>query len=194
MKNGFTKKENERHYKYLMNKVYNLPFKSNINKTIDKEIKMICKKNKIYKDFGKYLITQWSPYFKDNILVLRNIDIKFRTNNSIENFNKFFKLNVKMKDNMHLLEYLDNLIEFSKNQIEFFKDNINKKSKFKNETVDVNDESNLILEEIEDVISENIYDNLFVDGDVKNDKPEKNNINKKKVFIIIIIHVLLIAL
>ena len=46
MKNGFTKKENERHYNYLMNKIYSLPFKSNINKNIDKGIKKICKKIK----------------------------------------------------------------------------------------------------------------------------------------------------
>ena len=46
MKNGSTKKENEKHCKYLINKVYNLQFKSNINKSIDKEIKQKCKKIK----------------------------------------------------------------------------------------------------------------------------------------------------
>ena len=35
MKNGFTKKGNENHIKYLMNNVYSLPFKSKINKSID---------------------------------------------------------------------------------------------------------------------------------------------------------------
>ena len=40
-------------------------------------------KNKIYNEFENYFITQCSSYFKNNILVLRNIDIKFSTDNSL---------------------------------------------------------------------------------------------------------------
>ena len=83
---------------------------------------------------------------------------------------------------MHLLEDLDNLIEYSKNQIEFFKENINKKSKFKKELNVVDDECKLILKEIDDIISENLYVNLIIEGDVNNDLPDKNNINNKKSF------------
>ena len=34
IKNGFTKKENETHYKYIITNVYKLPFKNNIDKSI----------------------------------------------------------------------------------------------------------------------------------------------------------------
>ena len=40
----------------------------------------------------------------------------------------------------------------------------------------------LILKEIDDVLSEKLYDNLFVERDVNNDIPDKNNINNQKSF------------
>ena len=51
LKNKYTTKENKKHYKYIIKKVYELPFKTNIDKNINKEIKKICKKDKFYNEF-----------------------------------------------------------------------------------------------------------------------------------------------
>ena len=61
------------------------------------------------------------PYFKNKKLELNNIDIKLRTNNSLENFNRYFKNNIEIIPNMNLILFLDNLIQFSIDQIEFLK-------------------------------------------------------------------------
>ena len=71
---------------------YKLPFIKNIEKEIKSKIEEICKKDKIYKDFKKYFNNQWSGYFKNKTLSLKDIDKKFRTNNSLENFNRIFKI------------------------------------------------------------------------------------------------------
>ena len=44
IKHGFTKKENESHYKYIINNVYKLPFIKDIHLNIEKEIIRISKK------------------------------------------------------------------------------------------------------------------------------------------------------
>ena len=68
---------------------------------------------------------EWSKYFKDNSLVLNDIHIKVRTNNSLENLNRTFKHSYNMKSNMKLIKYIDRLLEFAKNQLEFFKEQLN---------------------------------------------------------------------
>ena len=87
VKNGFTKKENISKYNFIIKECYKLPFIKNIEKEINSKIEKKCKKNKIYKDFKKYFNNQWSGYFKNKTLCLKDIDKKFRTNNSLENFN-----------------------------------------------------------------------------------------------------------
>ena len=54
VKNGFTKKENQNHYKYLINNCYQLPLKKNIDKSIEKDIKKICNKVIKYIEFLEY--------------------------------------------------------------------------------------------------------------------------------------------
>ena len=54
LKNQYITKKNKKHYNYIIKSVYKLLFKENKDKIIEKEIKNICKKNKFYKDFGKY--------------------------------------------------------------------------------------------------------------------------------------------
>ena len=83
-----------------MSKDFKLPFKKNIDKNINKEINKICNIDKFYNDFKNYFINQWIFYFKNKSLVLYKENIKFRTNNSLENFNRFFKNNLNMKANM----------------------------------------------------------------------------------------------
>ena len=57
VKNGFTKKENHNHYKYLINNCYQLPLKKNIDKSIEKDIK-------------KYVIKILSILSFSNILII----------------------------------------------------------------------------------------------------------------------------
>ena len=107
LKNKYTVKSNKSHYNYIIKSVYELPFKLNIEKNIDKEIKKICKKDIFYKDFCNYFLAEWSKYFKDKSLVLNDVHIKVRTNNSLENFNRTFKHSYNMKSNMKLIKYID---------------------------------------------------------------------------------------
>ena len=109
--------------------MYSLPSKNNIDKNIDKQINKICKKNKIYNDFKDYFIETWSKYFRDKTLVLKDIDKKIRTNNSIENFNRNFKERFEQKNNIDIVIYVDNLITISKEIKNYYIEQINKPSK-----------------------------------------------------------------
>ena len=62
--------ENKKHYNCIIKKVYEQPFKSNIDKNINKENKKICKKDKFYKEFQNYFIDQWQSYLVDKYLLL----------------------------------------------------------------------------------------------------------------------------
>ena len=150
--NKYTNKENTDKYNYIINEVSELPFKKNIDKSIHKEINKSFK-NKIYKDFKEYFIKQWIPYFKNKILLLRGVNIKFRTNNSLENFNRIFKHNIKMKNNMELISFVDNLINLSTDQINFYKSNINQQQKkiniYENDCL-YNEDIKTVLEELEE--------------------------------------------
>ena len=149
LKNKYTLKINKNHYNYIIKSVYELPFKFKIEKNIDKEIKKICKKNSFYKDFCDYFLEEWSKYFKDKSLVLNDVHIKVRTNNSLENFKITFKYSYNMKGHMKLIKYIDTLLEFAKDQIEFFKERLNEQQKKK--IISNNDEKD---ENIEDYFLE----------------------------------------
>ena len=79
-----------------------LPFLSNINKNIDKENNKIYKIN-LNKDFKNYFKDQWISYFKNKALIIKDINIIFRANNSLENFNRILKYNKQMEKNMELV-------------------------------------------------------------------------------------------
>lgn len=68
-----------------------MPFKNNINKNIKESIKTFKEKFPISEGFYNYFYDNWILFFEQNILVLNNVDIKLRTNNSLENFNKLLK-------------------------------------------------------------------------------------------------------
>ena len=148
--NKYTQTINSKHYKYIMNKVYQLSFKKDIDIIIDNEIKVIYKKDKFYKDFYTYFNRQWSPYFKNKTLMLNGMETKFRTNNSIENFNRIFKNIMNKNTDLELIKYVDKLIDISKDQKEFFKDNINTQIPTISKTnyVDYNKDFETIMKEI----------------------------------------------
>ena len=61
--------------------------------------------------------------------MLKDINAIFRTNNSLEVFNRILKYNKQMEKNMELVLYADTLIEISREQINFYISEINKKPK-----------------------------------------------------------------
>ena len=48
------------------------------------------------------------------------MDIKFRTNNSLENFNRIFKNKFGFKGEAQLVTWVDTLIEITEEQIKYF--------------------------------------------------------------------------
>ena len=62
-------------------------------------------------DFIIYFNEQWLEYFNNGILELNDINIKFRTNNSLENFNRKFKQYFQKKTNVNIINYVDILAE-----------------------------------------------------------------------------------
>ena len=126
IKNGFTKKINMDKYNYIIKKCYNLPFKKNINKNINKEIKTLFGKNIDYEEFERYFKNQWTDYFKNKSLCLEKIAIKFRTTNSLENFNRVFKNEFNKKGEIDIVIYVDTLITITKEQKEYFENELNK--------------------------------------------------------------------
>ena len=120
VKNGFTKKKMEDDYKYIIKTCYNLPFKKNIQKNIGKEFKNAFRKKNKYKDFENYFSNQWEDFFKNKTLCLEKIAIKFRTTNSLENFNRIFKNEFNKKGEIDFVEYVDTLIVLAKEQKEYF--------------------------------------------------------------------------
>ena len=203
VKNGFTKKINEEKYKYIINECYKLPFIKNINK-IDKEIKKSFSKKKEYDDFLTYFKNQWLDYFKNGSLGLEKLNIKFRTTNSLENFNRIFKNEFGHKGEVDIILYIDKLLIISREQINYFEKilkkqpkkliNINKnldnKKKDKNESeTDSNgsfeDEIDNLINEIEndsdnDMMLNEIKSNNSSEGSINIEEENNSNLNKKK--------------
>ena len=57
-------------------------------------------------------------YFKNKTLCLENINIKFRTTNSLENFNRVFKNEFNQKGEIDNTIYIDTLFTVYKEQNE----------------------------------------------------------------------------
>ena len=65
----------------------------------------------ILDDFILYFEEQWLSYFKDGSLQLDEINIKFRTNNSLENFNRRLKSNFHSRKNINIINFIDILVD-----------------------------------------------------------------------------------
>ena len=124
-KKGLTKKIYESVYNNIMNTCRNLPFKNfkkeSIIKIIENNYQIILKKKDsklskeakeiILEDFNTYFKGQWLDYFTKGVLVLNHINIKYRSNNCLENFNKQLKRNFLKKKDINLINYVDIIIE-----------------------------------------------------------------------------------
>ena len=64
----------------------------------------------ILDEFVDYFKLQWLDYFDKEILNLKGIYIKFRSNNCLENFNRQLKRRSIRKYNLNLVNYVDLLI------------------------------------------------------------------------------------
>ena len=62
-------------------------------------------------DFILYFEEQWLSYFKDGNLQLDEINIKFRTNNSLENYNRRLKSNFHSRKNINIINFIDILVD-----------------------------------------------------------------------------------
>lgn len=179
-------KKNKDKYNYIINNVYKLPFIDNINKIIDKEVNKLFKKISEYSIFNKYFLSTWSKYFKNGSLCLKNVNIKIRTNNSLENFNRRFKNLFIKKNNIEPIIYVDNLIAIAFENKDFYLNQINKKSKFisKNKIYKINknyydlnkEEQNVLFKELE------IFDEELIENPIINDIPSSDiNLDNKEI-------------
>ena len=118
VKNGFTKKDNISHYNCIIIRYHNFPLKQNIDKTISKEINTWFIINKHYKYFYVYFKKQLLEYFKNKVLYLNEINIKFGKTNSQENFNRVFKNEFCQKGEIENTVYIDTLINLCRDKNE----------------------------------------------------------------------------
>ena len=59
IQNGFGTNNNKDYYNYIITEIYDLHFKKNIEKNINKKINHIYKKDKLYADFKEYFKASW---------------------------------------------------------------------------------------------------------------------------------------
>ena len=111
-KNYLTTLKNMHIYNVVMNFFKSLPF---LNLSENKIIKIMESTFKNFKNelqnFISYFKDNWLFYFKDGSLNLNDVNIKFRTNNSLENFNRQLKNYFNKKKNIPLVSFIDVLKE-----------------------------------------------------------------------------------
>ena len=142
-----------------------------------------------------YLNKQWKEYFINKSLELNKIEVKFRTNNTIENYNKSFKEMIGMNANMQSSIFIDNITNDILHHIECIRNIENKnphknKSKYsikkENEIINIDELKDSSLNDlINDILNE---DNSNFDNDEKNKsnlqnstQKDKNNISDKEI-------------
>jgi len=173
-----------------------IPFINNININCEKELNILMNKCPNYEDFYRYYKKQWIPILKDKILNLKNVDIKIRTNNSIENFNKIFKQSFIKKGSQEPVYFLETIMsEVCNHEIYINKLNskniknisISKKLNKKNlNNNHYNKEIKDIIEEIENISFNNLSDDNALPNQISlenidlNETDFFNNKNKYK--------------
>ena len=177
----------KKEYNKIIEFTSKLPLKENISNIYEKEINNFFKRNKSLNFLKFYLNKQWKEYFLNKSLELNKIEIKFRTNNAIENYNKRFKEMDGMNPNMQSSIFIDNITKDILNHIEYIRNIENKnphkyKSKYsikKENELNKNDEINdsSLNDLINDILKE---DNIDFDNDEENKNISQNSIKKDK--------------
>ena len=192
---GYLKKENKKEYNKIIDFASKLPLKKNISNNYEKEINTFFKKNKNLNILKDYLNKQWKEYFINKSLELNKIEVKFRTNNAIENYNKRFKEMVGMNANMQSSIFIDNITNDILHHIECIR-NIENKNPHKNKSKysikkenEINNIDELKDSSLNDLINDILNeDNSNFDNDEKNKsnlqnstQKDKNNISDKEI-------------
>ena len=96
----------------MMNLCKQIPFiKINYKKVINYIKQKSIMKYEGLENFVTYFEQTWINFFKDETLKLDDTNIKFRTNNILERFNRTLKKYFGKKKNISLKNYIDILIE-----------------------------------------------------------------------------------
>ena len=126
----------------------------------------------ILDEFIDYFKLQWLQYFNKEILNLKGIYIKFRSNNCLENFNRQLKRRSIRKYNLNLVNYVDLLISEVMDHEEYIisetKKLLQKLSQNKLNNNDVNLEENVEYLEIADDILNYSFENDNLESEEKN--------------------------
>ena len=139
-------------------------------------------------NFVTYFEQTWINFFKDETLKLDDTNIKFRTNNILERFNRTLKKYFGKKKNISLKNYIDILIE-EVNSHEEYLINENKKpykliaNNYLKGNIPLENNNNNIefYEKVYLEIMNDFKENLIC-GDNYNDEKDNNNINNYNIF------------
>ena len=138
----------------------------------------------ILDEFIDYFKLQCLDCFNKEILNLKGIYIKFRSNNCLENFNRQLKRRSIRKHNLNLVNYVDLLISEAMGHEEYIitetKKPLQKLSKNKLENIDLNLEVNNEYLEIADDIMKDSFENDILESEEKNINLYLNNLNEDK--------------
>ena len=163
-KNGLTAKKNIAYYNSIINICKSLPFMKLKLSKISSYIKEKANIPKnILDDFILYFEEQWLSYFKDGSLQLDEINIKFRTNNSLENFNRRLKSNFHSRKNINIINFIDILVDEVQNHEAYLIEENRKPlaaisiNKLKGKSLEKDESKNIYYESISKEILE--YDN-----------------------------------
>lgn len=109
---GFTKDINKKKLDVVLYTIKDLPFLKLKGKDIEEYLKDNTKKFKTeLEEFYLYFKSTWIKYFNNGVLWLNDINIKFRTNNCLESYNKQLKRSINNKKNCNIIIFIDNLID-----------------------------------------------------------------------------------
>ena len=173
----------------MMNLCKQIPLiKINYKKVINYIKQKSIMKYEGLENFVTYFEQTWINFFKDETLKLDDTNIKFRTNNTLERFNRTLKEYFGKKKNISLKNYIDILIE-EVNSHEEYLINENKKP-YKliannylkgNIPLETNNNNIEFYEKVYLEIMNDFKENLIC-GDNYNDEKDNNNINNYNIF------------
>ena len=124
--------------------------------------------------------------------ILKIILYVFRTNNSLENFNRFLKYNIEMEGDMNIISFMDKLIIIAREQINFYKNSINKQQKKGNinknkdiyNDIDFDEEKDIILKELDKInINIDIITDISEEDRVSFNEKESESFNDESSLI-----------
>ena len=188
---GYGEKKNKLIHDEIIKFFGSLPFKKDVNKKIKDYVLNYKKTYPLKEELFNYFFNQWIPFFEKNVLSLNNINIKIRTNNSLENFSKLLKKQFLKKGAQEPYIFLDVIMnEVVKH--EAYINNINSKT-FNNASKSILNGTSLkdidndkdFFQEINNIIFDIVNNNRnedineSIESKDNNQIIEKTNLNKK---------------